>query len=66
MRLLIWMRGFFRTIPIAFFVEFAINDALTGNNISPQQSRDNLNTMIDRVLENHSGREIILMTMNPA
>jgi alpha-L-rhamnosidase len=52
--------------PDTVFVEFAINDALVSNNISPQQSRDNLNTMIDRILENHSGREIILMTMNPA
>jgi lysophospholipase L1-like esterase len=52
--------------PNTVFLEFAINDALTGNNISPQQSRANLNTMIDRILENHSDREIILMTMNPA
>jgi lysophospholipase L1-like esterase len=52
--------------PDTVFIEFAINDALTGNNISPQQSRDNVNTMIDRILENHPDREIILMTMNPA
>jgi lysophospholipase L1-like esterase len=52
--------------PDAVFIEFAINDALTGYNISPQQSRDNLNTMIDRILADGPDREIILMTMNPA
>ena len=52
--------------PDAVFIEFAVNDALSGNNISLQQSRDNLNTMIDRILAGHPDREIILMTMNPA
>src|SRR6476620_5844328 len=52
--------------PDTVFLEFAINDALTGNNISPQQSRDNLNTMIDRILDGHADCEIIVMTMNPA
>jgi lysophospholipase L1-like esterase len=52
--------------PDTVFIEFAVNDALEGNNISVEQSRDNLNTMIDRILEGHSERVIILMTMNPA
>ena len=52
--------------PDAVFIEFAVNDALSGNNISLQQSRDNLNTMIDHILAGHPDREIILMTMNPA
>jgi acyl-CoA thioesterase I len=52
--------------PDTVVLEFAINDALAGYNISPQQSRDNLNTMIDRILAGHPDREIIVMTMNPA
>jgi len=31
-----------------------------------QQSKTNLNTMIDGILAGHADREIILMTMNPA
>jgi lysophospholipase L1-like esterase len=52
--------------PDTVFLEFAINDALVGYNISPQQSRDNLNAIIDRILADGPDREIILMTMNPA
>jgi lysophospholipase L1-like esterase len=52
--------------PDTVFLEFAINDALVERNISVQQSRDNLNTMIDRILADDPGREIILMTMNQA
>jgi lysophospholipase L1-like esterase len=52
--------------PDTVFLEFAVNDALVGNNISLEQSRDNLNTMIDRILAGSPDREIILMTMNPA
>jgi lysophospholipase L1-like esterase len=52
--------------PDVVFLEFAINDALTGYNISLEQSRDNLNTLIDRILAGGPDREIILMTMNPA
>jgi lysophospholipase L1-like esterase len=52
--------------PDTVFLEFAVNDALLDRNISLQQSRDNLNTIIDRILADDPGREIILMTMNPA
>jgi acyl-CoA thioesterase-1 len=52
--------------PDTVFLEFAVNDALVDRNISLQQSRDNLNTMIDRILAGDPDREIILMTMNPA
>jgi acyl-CoA thioesterase-1 len=52
--------------PDTVFLEFAVNDALADRNISLQQSRDNLNTMIDRILADGPAREIILMTMNPA
>jgi lysophospholipase L1-like esterase len=52
--------------PDTVFLEFAVNDALAERNISLEQSRDNLNTMIDRILSGHPDREIILMTMNPA
>jgi lysophospholipase L1-like esterase len=52
--------------PDTVFLEFAVNDALADRNISLQQSRDNLNSMIDRILADDPTREIILMTMNPA
>ncbi len=52
--------------PDTVFLEFAVNDALTGNTISLQRSRDNLNIMIDRILADRADREIVLMTMNPA
>jgi lysophospholipase L1-like esterase len=52
--------------PDTVFLEFAMNDALDEFHISPQQLRDNLNTMIDRILADGPQREIILMTMNPA
>jgi lysophospholipase L1-like esterase len=52
--------------PDTVFIEFAVNDALVGNNVSPQQSGINVNTMIDRILAGHADRVIILMTMNPA
>lgn len=52
--------------PDTVFLEFAVNDALVGNNISVAQSRANLGTMIDRILRDRPGREVIVMTMNPA
>jgi lysophospholipase L1-like esterase len=52
--------------PDTVFLEFAVNDALDDRNISVDQSRDNLNTMIDRILDPDPSREVILMTMNPA
>jgi lysophospholipase L1-like esterase len=52
--------------PDTVFLEFAVNDALADRNISLDESRDNLNTMIDRILAEGPMREIILMTMNPA
>jgi lysophospholipase L1-like esterase len=52
--------------PDTVFLEFAINDALADRNISVEQSRANLNTMIDRILADVPTREVILMTMYPA
>lgn len=52
--------------PDTVMLEFAINDAFVDFGISLQQSRTNLNTMIDRIQAGRPDREVILMTMNPA
>lgn len=52
--------------PDAVLLEFSINDAFVNYNITLQQSKANLETMIDRLVEGRPDREIILMTMNPA
>jgi len=52
--------------PDTVFIEFAINDAyLAYGPLTIQQSKDNLNTMIDRILQKNPQAEIILQTMNP-
>lgn len=51
--------------PDLVFIEFSINDADLQRNISVAQSRINLNTMIDRIMEYDSQCKIILMVMNP-
>jgi hypothetical protein len=50
--------------PDTVFIEFAINDAVAGRNVSIEQARVNLEDMIDRLLKSNSDCEIILMTMN--
>jgi lysophospholipase L1-like esterase len=56
--------------PDAIFIEFAINDALTGLNISVNESKSNLQTMINRINtwsgNNHKPVDIIVSTMNNA
>lgn len=54
-----------RTNPDCVFLEFGINDAYEGYNIPVSACRNNLETMIDRILETNPECEIILMTMNP-
>lgn len=54
--------------PDAIFIEFAVNDAWTSYDISPQTSKANLQTMIDEIrtwsADNHKSVDIIVQTMN--
>lgn len=50
--------------PDVVFIEFAVNDAYLPYKISPEESRKNLNTLIDRILAANPKTEIILQTMN--
>ncbi|MCW1926100.1 FAD-dependent oxidoreductase [Luteolibacter arcticus] len=54
--------------PDAVFIEFAMNDAFLYSDGTPQlsveQARANLNTMIDSILAQNPPAEIILQTMN--
>ena len=52
--------------PDTVFIEFAMNDSVRHRKITVQDSKINLEEMIDRLLELNSKCEIILMTMNPA
>jgi len=52
--------------PDAVLIEFAINDALTRFGISPDESRDNLARMIDRITAAHRHCRVIPQVMNPA
>jgi acyl-CoA thioesterase-1 len=57
--------------PDAVFIEFGMNDAFSAypdpsDNITVEQARTNLLTMIDRILAYNTNTEIILQTMNPA
>jgi alpha-L-rhamnosidase/acyl-CoA thioesterase-1 len=51
--------------PDVVFLEFSMNDAVERFHIPPQQAKDNLNQMIDRILEARTDCEIILQIMNP-
>ena len=51
--------------PDTLFIEFAINDAIVGRNVSVEKARENLEDMIDRLLKSNPDCEIILMTMSP-
>ncbi len=50
--------------PDVVFIEFAVNDAYVAYNISLQESRRNLESMIHSLKEANSEIEIILQTMN--
>lgn len=50
--------------PDAVIIEFGINDAYEGYQMTLEQSRKNLETMIDRILQKNPDCDIILMTMN--
>jgi lysophospholipase L1-like esterase len=50
--------------PDAVFIEFGTNDAFLPYRISLEDSKRNLNTMIDRILAANPATEVILQTMN--
>ena len=54
--------------PDAIFIEFAMNDAVASFGISQQMSKDNLQTMIDRInawaVKEHKSVDIVIQTMN--
>lgn len=50
--------------PDAVFIEFGINDAFLSYSLTPQQSKDNLESMIDQLQTFNPDVEIVLMTMN--
>jgi len=50
--------------PDVVFIEFATNDSYLPYEISPDESRKNLNLIIDRILAANPKTEIILQTMN--
>jgi tRNA-Thr(GGU) m(6)t(6)A37 methyltransferase TsaA len=52
--------------PDVVFIEFAVNDAFAGYEITKESSRANLETIIQGLLEADPNTEIILQTMNPA
>jgi lysophospholipase L1-like esterase len=52
--------------PDVVFIEFAVNDSVARFNGSVEEARQNLNTIIDRILASNPQCEIILMTMTPA
>lgn len=51
--------------PDTVFIEFCINDSVARFDCSVEQSRANLETMIDGMLKSNPKCEIILMTMTP-
>lgn len=51
--------------PDTVFIEFSINDAYLPYNISIEQSRDNINQIIQKILKSNPDCEIIIMVMNP-
>lgn len=50
--------------PDVVFIEFGVNDAFLPYKISLEDSKKNLNTMVDRLLAANPATEIILQTMN--
>ncbi len=50
--------------PDAVFIEFGMNDCFLPYKITPDQARDNLNSIIDTILKANPNTEVILQTMN--
>ena len=51
--------------PDVVFIEFAVNDAVGRFEISPEESRRNIEEMIDRIKAANPDTDIILQVMNP-
>jgi acyl-CoA thioesterase-1 len=51
--------------PDVVFIEFAVNDSYLPYKISLEDSRRNLNTMVDTVLRANPNAEIVVQTTNP-
>lgn len=51
--------------PDVVFIEFSINDAYLPYRIPPDDSKRNLNTLVDQILAANPKTEIIVQTMNP-
>ncbi|WP_269523103.1 SGNH/GDSL hydrolase family protein [Coraliomargarita parva] len=51
--------------PDTVFLEFSVNDAVARFKLTPEETKANLNLMIDRILANNPDCEIILQVMNP-
>lgn len=51
--------------PDVVFIEFSINDAYLPYKITQDDSKRNLNTLIDRIIAANPKTEIIIQTMNP-
>lgn len=51
--------------PDAVFIEFSVNDAVGRFEISPEESRRNIEEMIDRIKAANPDTDIILQVMNP-
>jgi acyl-CoA thioesterase I len=51
--------------PDAVFIEYATNDAVAAFDISLEQSKQNLRTLIGDVLASNPDADVILQTMNP-
>ena len=51
--------------PDAVIIEFSINDAATGSDLTTAQARKNLETMVERILAHRPDCAVILMIMNP-
>jgi len=51
--------------PDVVFIEFGINDAYSEYQTTVDQARLNLESMIDRVIQQNANAEIILLIMNP-
>ena len=50
--------------PDVLFIEFATNDSFTPYHISRQQSKENLNTILDRLKQRNPKLQVVIMTMD--
>ncbi|HEY0946352.1 MAG TPA: GDSL-type esterase/lipase family protein [Opitutaceae bacterium] len=51
--------------PDCVFIEFSINDAVARFKLSPEESRKNMEQILDRIAKKRPGCEVVLQIMNP-